>query len=105
MKKIIVTCICMMLMITITPFAASKEIENEFEKDDFKFDVFHSIRFVRENGKILSALFQSWNPFWQIFLKHLDIVSFSIYEDFNDPEFLVAKMEIRDFQEESLCLV
>ena len=98
MKKIIVPCICMMLVITIVPFVASKEIENKFEKDDFKFDVFHSIRFVRKNGKILSALFQSWNPLWQIFLKHLDIVSFSIYEDSNDPEFLYAKMEIRDFK-------
>jgi len=98
MKKIIVPCICIMLVITIAPLAASKEIENEFEKDDLKFDVFHSIRFLRKNGKILSALFQSWNPVWQIFLKHLDIVSFSIYEDSNDPESLFAKMEIRDFK-------
>jgi len=97
MKRIIVPCICVMLVITIIPFAASEEMENIFEKNDFKFDVFHSIRVVRKNGKFPS-IFQSWNPLWQIFLKHLDIVSFSIYEDTNDPEFLYAKMEIRDFQ-------
>jgi len=98
MKKIIVPCICLMLVITIIPYAASKEMENKFEKNDFKFDVFNSIRFVRKNGKLLSSIFQSWNPLWQIFLKHLDIVSFSLYEDTNDTEFLYAKMEIRDFQ-------
>ncbi|UCD13332.1 MAG: hypothetical protein JSW60_07180 [Thermoplasmatales archaeon] len=98
MKKIIVPCICLMLVMTITPLVTSEEIENEFEKKDFKFDVFHSIRFVRKNGKILTAIFQSWNPLWQIFLKHLDIVSFSIFEDTNDQEFLHAKMKIRDFR-------
>jgi len=98
MKRIIVPCICMMLVITIIPFAASEEMENKFEKNDFKFDVFHQIRFVRKNGLIKTAIFQSWNPIMQIFLKHLDIVSFSIYEDTNDSEFLYAKMEIRDFQ-------
>jgi hypothetical protein len=98
MKKIIVPCIVMMLMMTISPLVVSAEIENEFEKDDFKFDVFNCVRFIRKNGKLLSQLFQSWNPLWQIFLKHLDIVSFSIYEDSAEPEFLNVKMVIRDFK-------
>lgn len=98
MKKIIVPCICFMLVMTITPLVASEEIENGFEKNDFKFDVFHSIRFIRKNGKIPISIIQSWNPLMQIFLKHLDIVSFSIFEDTEEPEFLNAQMEIRNFK-------
>ncbi|UCF13520.1 MAG: hypothetical protein JSW06_04480 [Thermoplasmatales archaeon] len=98
MKKLIVPCICIMLVMTITPLVASEEIENEFEKNDFRLDVFHSIRFIRKNGKIPIAIFQSWNPLMQIFLKHLDIVSFSIFEDTDEPEFLYAKMKIRNFK-------
>jgi len=97
-KKIIVPCICMMLVMTIMPLVASEEIENKFEKNDFKFDVHHSIRLVRKVGKIPIAIFRSWNPLWQIFLKHLDIVSFSIFEDTDEPEFLHANMRIRNFE-------
>lgn len=88
----------MMLVMTIMPLVASEEIENEFEKNDFKFDVHHSIRLVRKNGKIPIAIFQSWNPLLQIFLKYLDIVSFSIFEDTDEPEFLHANMRIRNFK-------
>ena len=88
----------MMLVMTITPLVASEEIENEFKKNDFKFDVRHSLRLVRKNGKIPIAIFQSWNPLWQIFLKRLDIVSFSIFEDTDEPEVLHATMKIRDFE-------
>jgi len=98
MKKIIVPCICMMLVMTITPLVTSTEFENGFEKNDLKFDVHHTIRFVIKEGKLPIAIFQSWNPLWQIFLKHLDIVSFSIYEDTAEPEYLYAEMAIRDFK-------
>ena len=86
MKKIIVPCICMMLVMTLMPLIACGEVVNELEKKDFKFDV-----------KPLFLL-QHLNPLWQIFLKHLDIVSFSIYEDSDEPGFLHANMNIRDFK-------
>ncbi len=98
MKRIIALCSCLMLVFTTVTVVTSEEIENEFEENDFRFDVFHGIRLVRRNGKLLSSLFQSWNPIWQFFLKHLDIVSFSIFEDSDEPEFLQAKMKIRSFK-------
>ncbi|KYK31486.1 MAG: hypothetical protein AYK22_07865 [Thermoplasmatales archaeon SG8-52-3] len=84
MKKIFVPCICLMLVITIAPFVSADE--NEFEKNDFKYDV------------IPLFFFQRWNPLWQMYFKHLDIVSFSITEDSEDSEFLHVTMELRDFK-------
>ncbi len=75
----------MMLALTITPLVASGEIVNELEKNDFKYDVRPMFLFAR------------WNPFWQIPLKHLDIVSFSIFEDSEEPDLLHASIELRDF--------
>ena len=98
MRKIIVPCICMMLVMTIMPLVASEETENEFEKNDLKFDVRHSIRLVRKDGGLSIPIYQSWNPLYQILFKYLDIVSFSIFEDTDDPEFLHAHMRIRDFR-------
>lgn len=84
MKKIIVPCLCMMLVITTAPLVVSEG--NDFEKKDLKFDVKPMF------------LFQHLNPLWQIFLKHLDIVSFSISEDSDEPGFLHASMKVRDFK-------
>ena len=86
MKKILVSCIIMMLMITITPLVACGEVVNELEKNDFKYDVRPLFLFAR------------FNPFWQKPLRHLDIVSFSIYEDSEEPEFLHASIKLRDFK-------
>jgi len=85
-KKINILCICMMLMMTLTPLVACGEVVNDLEKKDFKFDVRPLF------------LFQHLNPLWQIYFKHLDIVSFSIYEDSDNPGFLYVKMNIRDFE-------
>jgi hypothetical protein len=71
---------------TITPIVACGEVVNELEKNDFKYDVRPMFLFAR------------WNPLWQRPLRHLDIVSFSIYEDSEEPEFLHASIEIRDFR-------
>jgi hypothetical protein len=87
-----------MLLMTIIPLVASGKIENEFEKKDFQLDVYQYLRFERKNGKIPLVFFQRWNPLMQIFFKHLDIVSFSIFEDSDEPEFLQAKMKIRNFK-------
>ena len=86
MKKIIIPCICIMLVITTAPLVVSEENENIFNKTDFKFDVRPLF------------LLQNLNPLWQIIFKHLDIVSFSISEDPDEPEFLHANMKIRDFR-------
>lgn len=85
MKKIFVFCLCMMLTITITPLVACGEIVNELEKNDFKFDVRPMFLFAR------------FNLFWQIPLKNLDIVSFSIFEDSEEPDFLQASITLRGF--------
>jgi hypothetical protein len=74
-----------MLVLTITPLAASGEVLNELEKNDFKYDVRPRFFFAR------------FNPLWQRPLRHLDIVSFSIYEDTEESEFLHANMKVRDF--------
>jgi hypothetical protein len=74
-----------MLVITITPLIACGEVANELEKNDFKYDVRPRFLFAR------------FNPLWQRPLRHLDIVSFSIYEDTEESEFLHANMKIRDF--------
>jgi hypothetical protein len=71
---------------TLTPLVACGEVVNELEKKDFKFDVRPLF------------LFQHLNPLWQIYLKHLDIVTFSIYEDSDEPGFLYATMDLRDFR-------
>ena len=86
MKKIIILGICMMLVLTLTSLVACGEVVNELEKKDFKFDVRPMF------------LFQHLNPLWQIYLKHLDIVSFSVYEDSDEPGFLYANMNVRDFK-------
>jgi hypothetical protein len=75
----------MMLVVTIIPFVACGEVVNELEKNDFKYDV---------RTKFLFPLF---NPLWQRPLRHIDIVSFSIYEDTEESEFLHANMKVRDF--------
>lgn len=75
-----------MLVMTITPLVASGEVINELEKNDFKYDV------------TLMFLFQRLNLLWQKYLKHLDIVTFSIFEDSEESEFLHASMKIRDFK-------
>jgi hypothetical protein len=74
----------MMLVITMAPMAIAEE--NDLEKNDFKFDV------------IPLFFFQRWNPLWQIFFKHLDIVSFSLSEESQDSEYLYLTMKIRDFE-------
>jgi hypothetical protein len=74
-----------MLTITITPLVACGEIINELEKNDFKFDVRPMFLFAR------------FNPLWQRPLRHLDIVSFSIFEDSEEPDFLHASIKLRDF--------
>ena len=90
MKKIIVPCICFMLVMTITPLVVSGEVVNELEKNDFKYDVRPMWLLAR------------WNPLWQIPLKYLDIVSFSIFEDSEEPDFLQASIELRDFKYSNL---
>lgn len=90
MKKIIVPCICIMLVMTIIPLAAYGEVVNELQKNDFKYDVKPMWLFAR------------WNPLWQITLKHLDIVSFSIFEDSEEPDFLHASIKLRDFKYSNL---
>ena len=90
MKKIIVPFICIMLVITIAPLVSPEEIENGFEKNDFKYDVKPMFLFAR------------WNPLWQIALKHLDIVSFSIFEDSEEPDFLHASIKLRSFKYSNL---
>jgi len=62
MKKIIVPCICIMLVMTIIPLVACGEVT----------------------------------------LKHLDIVSFSIFEDSEEPDFLHASIKLRDFKYSNL---
>lgn len=86
MKKIVVSCIIMMLVITITPLVACGEVANELEKNDFRYDVRPRFLFAR------------FNPLWQRPLRHLDIVSFSIYEDTEESEFLHANMKVRNFR-------
>jgi len=86
MKKILILCIFMMLVITITPLVACGEVVNELEKKDFKYDVRPMFLFAR------------FNPLWQRPLRYLDIVSFSIYEDSEEPEFLHASIKLRDFK-------
>ncbi len=86
MKKIIITFICIMLVITTAPLVVSEGNGNIFKKNDFKFDVRPLF------------LLQNLNPLWQIFFKHLDIVSFSISEDPDESGFLHANMKIRDFR-------
>jgi len=92
-----VFCLCLVLVTTAIPLFSSGETQNEFVKYDLPFDVKLSVSLVF-NNKFQLPLHNSWRPILQPFLKHLDIVSFSVYEDADEPDYLYAEMTVRDFQ-------
>jgi hypothetical protein len=88
-----------MLIITTVPYVVSseKEAEDGFEKFDLPFDVYLTISVVI-NNKIQLPIHNSWQPLLQPFFKHIDIISFLVYENSDTPEYLYATMKVRDFQ-------
>jgi hypothetical protein len=95
-KKIILFGVCLMLVGTMIPCMSADEPIQGFVEEDFRFDVMHGIRIYWNYGKFVSSVFNSWNPLYQLLLKHVDIVSFSITEDEGDPDVLLVEMTLRD---------
>ena len=77
--------------------SAEKEAEDGFEKFDLPFDVYLTLSVVI-NNKIQLPIHNSWQPLLQPFFKHIDIISFSVYENSDTPEYIYATMKVRDFQ-------
>lgn len=96
MKKIIIFGLCVMLVVTMVPSGSADEVVQGFEETDFRFDVLHGIRIYWNHGRFVSSVFQSWNPLYQMLLKHIDIVSFGIVEDDEFPGMLFIQLDIRD---------
>lgn len=98
MKKTKIVLICfMLLLICIMPVINSNETLNEFEKNDLPFDVRLDIRITTKNNRTL-PIHSHVGLLPSILFKYIDILSFSIYEDSENPEYLYATMQIRDFQ-------
>ena len=97
MKKIITIFLCMMLIITTISFISSAQIENIFEKKDFPFDVRFDIRLTTQKNRTIPIYYhRGIIPI--LLFKHLDIISFSLYEKTDDPEHLYASMEVKNFK-------
>ena len=92
-----VFCLCLVLVTTAIPLFSSGETQTEFVKYDLPFYVELSV-YVTFNNNFQIPLHNSWRPSLQPLLKHLDIVSVSVFEDADEPDYLCAEMIVRDFQ-------
>jgi hypothetical protein len=96
MKKILVMFVGMMLVLVTALHIACADPTNKFEKYDFPLDVHVSVRLLVFDNFWL-PFHDSWSIVAQPFLKHIDIISFSVYEDEDDPDNIYAELTVRDF--------
>lgn len=97
MKKIIILFLCVMLVLVTIPISISADPVNVFEKKDLPFDVRIDIRITNKNNRTIPI--HSRMAILPNFLcNYLDILSFSLYEDSEEPDYLFASIEVNKFK-------
>ena len=96
-KKIVVIIFCILMLMCLMPMINSNLLLETFEKNDLPFDVRFDIKITNQNNQVI-PIHAHRGILPNLLFKYLDIVSFSIYEDEENPEYLYASMTVRDFK-------
>ena len=97
MKKLIILIICTMLVMVTTSTSLSADPINVFEKRDLPFDTALDIRITLKNNRII-PIHKHIGILPRFLFGNIDILSFSLYEKNDEPEYLFANMIVNKFK-------